>query len=260
MQDGRLIGVVGARGGLGASTVAAALARRLARGAPARRGLRRSGGEAPGGPGARPPTTTALADLDGAGGGLDVLLGVEAMRGLRWPDLHGARGEVSGTELTALLPRWSGVTVLSGDRARPGAPPAEIVADVLAALASCHDQVVLDLDRQHVLTGPSGPPAVPQRCAVVLVVAGRDLRSVAGVLALRTAGLAGVPDVRLVVRGPAPGGLGVLELAHVVDLPVAASLSPEPGLDAVLERGGGPVLAHRSSLARAVDRLASDLG
>jgi len=240
MQTGRVIGVVGARGGVGASSLAAALARRLARGG--RHGAGASG-------------SVALADLDGAGGGIDVLLGVEGAEGLRWPDLHGARGEVSGTDLTALLPRWSGVTVLSADRARPGAPRAEVVADVLDALAASHDEVVLDLDR-GALAG-CGPLA---RCAVVLVLAARDLRSVAGVLALRGAVLAAVPDVRLVVRGPAPGGLGVLEMAHVVDLPVAASMGPQPGLDAALERGGGPVPRRRSPLARAVDRLAVGLG
>ena len=234
MQTGRVIGVVGARGGVGASTLAAALARRLA-----------------GGRGGR----VALADLDGAGGGIDVLLGVEGAQGLRWPDLHGARGEVSGAELTAVLPRWSGVTVLSADRARPGAPRAEVVADVLDALAASHDELVLDLGR-----GELAGRGSLERCAVVLVLAARDLRSVAGVLALRAAVLGAVADVRLVVRGPAPGGLGVLELAHVVDLPVAVSMAPQPGLDAELERGGGPAPGHRSPLARAVDRLATGLG
>ena len=254
MESGRVIGVVGARGGIGASSLAAALARRLTRAGPGRRPGRRGGGAATGWPAARAPAAVALVDLD-AGGGLDVLLGVEGARGLRWPDLTGARGEVSGAELTALLPRWSGVTVLSADRARPGAPPEEVVADVLDALVASHDRVVLDLARRDVLGG-RGPL---DRCGVVLVLAARDLRSAAGVLALRSALLAQVPEVRLVVRGPAPGGLGVLELAHVVDLPVAASMGPQRGFDAALERGSGPGLRRRGPLARAVDRLAAGL-
>ena len=233
VASGRVIGIVGARGGIGASSLAASLAQRWARG----------------GRGA-----VALVDLD-VGGGLDVLLGVEGVRGLRWPDLAGARGEVSGAELTALLPQWSGVTVLSADRGRPGAPRAEVVADVLDALEASHDQVVLDLDRRDVLA-ERGPL---ERCATVLVLAGRDVRSVAGVLALRDGLLGAVADVRLVVRGPSPGGLGVLELAHVVDLPVAASMAPQRGFAGALERGGGPVPRRRGSLARAVDRLAIGL-
>lgn len=258
MEAGRVIGVVGARGGIGTSSLAASLARRLARGGGRSRGSRRRSG----GPDAArrlvagASGSVALADLDGTGGGLDVLLGVEGVDGLRWPDLHGARGEVSGAELTALLPRWSGVTVLSADRTRPGAPRDDVIADVLDALATSHDDVVLDLDRHHALAGGGAL----DRCAVVLVLAGRDLRSVAGVLALRAALVAAVPDVRLVVRGPAPGGLGVLELAHVVDLPVAASMASQRGFDAALERGGGPGLRRGGPLARAVGRLAMDLG
>jgi len=259
----RLIGVVGARGGIGASSLAAALARRLAQGRAgrARRPVR----------GARTSTTVALVDLDGAGGGLDVLLGIEEADGLRWPDLRGARGEVSGAELTSLLPRWSGVTVLSADRARPGAPSGEVARAVLDALRESHDWVVLDLDRHLLLEGfvaglgtsggssaglaPGGTPP----CAVVLVVAGRELRSVAGLIALRGAVLAASGDVRLVVHGPAPGGLGVLELAHVVDLPVAASMGRQRGFAAALERGGGPVPPRGGPFARTVDRLVSGL-
>lgn len=265
MDGGRVIGVVGARGGIGASSLAAALAHSLARGrgaaelpgrvGSARRGSRgRGSGRGGWRRGRSGPGAVALVDL-GAGGGLDVLLGVEGVGGLRWPDLAGARGEVSGAELTALLPTWSGVTVLSADRIRPGSPRAEVVVNVLDALVASHDLVVLDLDRGDVLAG-RGPFG---RCGAVLVLAARDLRSVAGVLALRPALLAAVEDVRLVVRGPAPGGLGVLELAHVVDLPLAASMGSQRGFDPTLERGGGPGLGRRAPLARAADRLASGL-
>jgi len=233
VEPGRVIGVVGARGGVGASSLAAALASRFARG----------------------QGSAALVDLDVSGGGIDVLLGIEAADGLRWPDLSDARGEVSGDELTAVLPRWEGVTVLSADRARPGPAADDVVAAVLDALVTSHDRVVLDLDRRAALAAAD----VVARCETALVVASRDVRSVAGVLALREALVGLVADVRLVVRGPAPGGLGVLELAHVVDLPVAASMRVQRGFDAELERGGGPVARRRGSFARAVGQLAAGL-
>lgn len=231
---GGVVGVVGARGGAGASTFAAALAHRLAR-----RG------------------SAALVDLERTGGGLDVLVGLESADGLRWPDLAGARGEVAGAELVALLPGWGGCTVLSADRARPGPPPAAAVADVLGALASHVDHVVLDLDRADV-TERSGVLAL---CGLVLVVVPRDLRGVAGALALRPALVEAVEDVRLVVRGPAPGGLSALELAHVVDLPLGASMAADRAVAAACERGGGPAGPglRRGPLLRAVARLAEDL-
>lgn len=229
-----VVGVVGARGGAGASTFAAALAHRLAR-----RG------------------SAALVDLDRTGGGVDVLLGLEGADGLRWPDLAGARGEVAGVELVALLPRWGGCTVLSAERARPGPPPAAAVDDVLGALASQVDHVVVDLDRADV-TERSDVLAL---CGLVLVVVPRDLRAVAGALALRPALVEAVEDVRLVVRGPAPGGLSALELAHVVDLPLGVSMAADRAVAAACERGGGPAgpALRRGPLLRAVTRLAEDL-
>ncbi|NMR19777.1 septum site-determining protein Ssd [Cellulomonas fimi] len=260
-RGARVLGVVGARGGLGASSLAAALAHRLAG---ARGGARR----------------TALVDLDRFGSGVDVLLGIEAEPGLRWPDLRGARGEVSGDELTALLPRWSRVTVLSADRSRPGPPDAAVVDDVLDAIVDSHDDVVLDLDRAAVRAGGdrardgddlregdglrgrdahgSRGDGVLGRCSALFVLAGRDLQSVAGLLAMRGA-TTREADVRLVVRGPAPGGLGVLELAHVVDLPVAASMDPQRGFAAALERGGGPPLRRGQPLARVAEQLVAGL-
>lgn len=249
---GTVVGVVGARGGVGASTLAAALAHRLAAGRSPR---------APTGGGRRVRTVgdgapdVALVDLDGAGAGLDVHLGVEDVSGLRWPDLSDARGDVAGEELTALLPSWAGVAVLSGDRWRPGPAPPEVVADVLDALALSHRVVVLDLGRREVL---EPGPALP-RCTTVLVLCARDVVSVAGVVALREPLLDAVADVRLVVGGPAPGGLGALEVAHVVDLPVAATLPVDRRLAARVERGAGPAVAGRGGLGRCVTRLVADL-
>lgn len=232
---GRLIGVVGARGGAGASTFAAALAHRLS-------------GRGP----------TALVDLERAGAGIDVLVGLEGADGLRWPDLADARGDVPADELVPLLPRWAGCVVLSADRARPGPPPAAAVTDVLGALASRHRDVVLDLDRADVLARAD----VVGACTTVLVVVPLDLRGVAGALALRPDLVGVVPDVRLVVRGPAPGGLSPLELAHVVDLPVVASMAADRRVAAAGERGGGPagLGLPAGPLRRAVARVADALG
>ncbi|MGV8976811.1 MAG: septum site-determining protein Ssd [Cellulomonas sp.] len=226
-----VIGVVGARGGAGASTFAAALAHRFAR-----------------------TGATALVDLERAGGGIDVVVGIEGTGGLRWPDLVDARGAVDASQLAALLPRWGGCAVLSADRTRPGAPPSGALLDVLGAVGAEHSSVVLDLDRGDVLDRG----AVLAGCRTVLVVVPRDLRAVAGALALRPALVDLVADVRLVVRGPAPGGLGALELAHVVDLPLAVSMRHDRRLGADAERGGGPTTG-RGALGRAATRVAGAL-
>ena len=97
-----VVGVLGASGGLGASTLTVALALTAAQGGLA-------------------PSPQAVA-VDGvlSRGGLDVTACVEHVAGLRWADLTGARGSVDGQDLLAELPRACGVPVLS---AAPQAPP-----------------------------------------------------------------------------------------------------------------------------------------
>ncbi len=225
-----VVGVVGARGGAGASVVAAALARQLSVAGPC-----------------------ALVDM-AVGGGLDTLLGLEEEPGLRWPDLADARGQVDGAQLARALMRWRGCTVLSGDRRRAGPPPGAAVGDVLDALTRCHGSVVLDLDRSEVC----GPASVAAACRVVLVVVPRDLAGVAGALAVRDRLAGTVHDLRLVVRGPAPGGLGAGELALAVGLPVSVVVAAERRLAAGIERGAGPA-RPAGALARATRRLALEL-
>jgi len=188
---GVVVGVLGARGGVGASSLAALVAARAAR-----------------------RTATALVDLDPSGGGLDVLVGLEEEPGARWPDLAHARGDVDGRDVVALLPRWGRVAVLSCDRSRPGPVDAAGAGDVVEAVARASGCVVVDLARADATAAHPGLAA----CDLVALVAARDLRSVAGALALREV----LPTLSagLVVRGPAPGGLGATELAEAVGLPV----------------------------------------
>jgi secretion/DNA translocation related CpaE-like protein len=235
----QVIGVVGARGGAGASVLAASLAAAFAA-IPDRDAADRH--------------RTAVADLT-VGGGLDIVLGIEEMPGLRWPDLNLARGAVDGRELVALLPEWQGVTVLSADRLRPFPPQPEVVGSVVDALAEVHAVVLLDLDRADVLDAV--PRSVLGRCRTVLVVTPLDLRGAAGAVSMKSALVEQVPDVRLVVRGPSPGGLAAIELAHVLDLPIAGMLPYRRRLDVALDAGAGP--PRRGAYARAVGRLARDL-
>lgn len=214
-----VVGVVGARGGAGSSTLAALTAARLAR-----------------------RTSTVLVDLDPGGGGLDVTVGLEDVDGARWPDLAGARGDVPGQDVLALLPRWGACAVLSADRDGVAVEPA-VVVDVLHALTGTVGAVVLDLAHGG---------AVPPGCDLVAVVARRDLRSVAGALAVRPQLVASGSPAGLVVVGRATAGLSVPELSAAVDLPVLWSGPRSRGLARAAERG---VLPHRGpavSAARAV--------
>ncbi|WP_147795324.1 pilus assembly protein FlpE [Cellulomonas sp. Y8] len=232
-----VVGVVGARGGAGATVTAAALAAELAR-----RG------------------TAVLVDT-GPGPSVDTVLGLEAHPGLRWPDLDGARGAVDPALLAGNLMRWGRCGVLPTDDGRPGPPPPGALGDVVRALAAAHGSVVLDLDRAAVLGAGEGPAVrgatLLAACRTVLVVVPRDVPAVAGARLLRDGLVGAGRRVGLVARAPAPGGLGVEEVAAAVGLPVVASLPWARGLGAAVDSGVGPALP--SAAARAVQRLARRL-
>jgi secretion/DNA translocation related CpaE-like protein len=220
---GLVVGTVGGRGGAGASVLAAGLAMTAA---------------------ATARVSVMLVDADPLGGGLDVLLGIEEEPGLRWPELATARGRLTSGFLLGGLPRIGDVPVLSWDRGALAAVPVEAVKAVLEAAARALTLVVVDLPR-----GPDDVGLVAARaCDVALLVVPAEVRAAAAALRVAARVAALVPDTRLVVRGPAPGGLDAAALSEALGLPVAAELRPEPGLAAAAERGEPPALRGRGPL------------
>ncbi|MCP9945215.1 septum formation initiator [Streptomyces somaliensis] len=208
------VGVLGGRGGAGASTLACALAVGAARG-----GHR-----------------AMLVDGDPLGGGLDVLLGAEREPGVRWPDLAASEGRIAGAALEESLPSLRGLRVLSWDRGDTTGIPPEAVRSVLAAARRRGGAVVVDLPRR---VDDATVEALAQVDVGLLVVPG-ELRAVAA--AKRVASAAGMvlDDLRVVVRGPYAAGIDETWVAEVLGLPLAGELPEEPGLPASLDGGHPP--------------------
>ncbi|MDM7854470.1 pilus assembly protein FlpE [Cellulomonas alba] len=190
---------------------------------------------------------TVLVDLDHGAGGIDLLLGLEDVPGVRWPDLAGARGDVPGDDLVAALPRWGRCAVLAAGRSAREQDP-DVVTDVLRALGAVAGSVVADLGR--------GAAARVDPDVVVLVVP-RDVRGVACGIAARDEWEARGREVVVVARGPAPGGMSAGELAQAMGVRVSASLPEVRGTAADVERVG---LVVRRPLARVADRLLRHVG
>lgn len=234
-RSGRTVAVTGARGGVGASSLAAALALRAAGTGPA-----------------------LLVDGDPWGGGVDLLVGLERAGGFRWPDLAGARGTVRAALLRNGLPRAGALGVLSWDRGAPVAPlPAEAVGAVLGAGRRSHDAVVVDLARRD----DAATLAALAASDVLLLLVPAEVRAVAAAARRLEAVAGAVADVRLVVLRGAGGGRAAgsgLPVAAVVDAlgaPLAATAVPEAGLAAAAERGELPGSRHRGALARCCEQL-----
>jgi secretion/DNA translocation related CpaE-like protein len=222
-RRGQLVTVAGGCGGAGASLFAAALAQ--------------TAGEA------------LLVDLDPCGGGLDLLMGTENTAGLRWPDLAVQGGRLMWPAVREALPRHRDVSVLSGVRRGYRPDPATVDA-VLDAGRRGGATVICDAPRCPAEAGETAVAGAD----LVVVVSPCDVRACAATTSIAPLLSALNPNVGLVVRGPAPGGLRAAEFAEIAGLPLLASMRAEPRIAQRLEVGGLRV-RRRSALAAAARRV-----
>ncbi|GAA1200313.1 septum site-determining protein Ssd [Prauserella alba] len=211
---GRVVAVVGGRGGAGASVLAAAVSVSAAR----------QGGR------------SVLVDCDPLGGGIDLVLGAELQDGVRWPDVRVQGGRVAMSALDEALPvagpADGPVALLSCDR-DGGGPAPETVEAVLRAGVRAGRTVVCDLPRDP---GPCGRRVLTVADLVVVVVPA-ELR--ACVAASRVLERLGEPRgrVRVLVRGPSPDGLGARDVAGSVGVPLLGWVPADRRVAKAVERG-----------------------
>ena len=110
--------------------------------------------------------------------------------------------------------------------------------------------VICDVPRRAT---PAAAAALDAADLVVLVTPA-DVRSCAATTALGQWLVETNPNVGLVVRGPAPGGLTSADVANIVGLPLLAAMRPQPRLAVGLERGGLS-MGRRSPLTSAARRV-----
>ena len=232
-DNGLCVAVLGACGGAGASVFASALSLAAAR---------ESAVDASG---------VLLIDCDPWGAGLDLMLGIEDDPGLRWGDLAARSGRLPIDALQQALP---GLRVGSG---RVGvlchgrSPETEISADVITVVLDAGRRsgavTVVDLPRQP---GAAADRVLEQADLTVLVTPAdvRGCRAAERVGArIRQFG----SRVGMVVRGPSPGGMGAVEMAEFVGLPLLARMRPVASLPRELEYGLALGADRRHPLARA---------
>ena len=223
-MDHRVLGVIGASGGLGVSTLVVGLAVRAA---------------------GRVGATVAVDGAPG-GGALDVTACVEHLPGLRWADLARAEGRIDGSALLAELPADGPARILAG---RGPAPPDGVVRAALSGLARVCGLMVVDL---------GGSTRWAGECTDVLLVVGPTARQLAdGAGVAERLGDLDVP-ASLVMRTHRGVGVSPEEVAVHLDLPLAGTLRDDPRVvpDAARarppgSRGSGPQVAALDSLLSA---------
>ncbi|KAB7746529.1 hypothetical protein GA707_03305 [Nostocoides sp. F2B08] len=224
---GVTIGVTGASGGLGASTLVATLAMRahaVLQSCRVRVGV----------------------DLDPRGG-LETTMCLEHLGGMRWPDIEDAAWSPpvpAGPVRVASLPGADDVHVLSGAGTRP--PEWRLVDDVLETVGAAADVVVVDC-------GPRPPVHLLARVDLIVVLARTTARGAADLAALLDSAPLGRTTPVLVTRAPGRDRHGAA-LGAELRLPFLAHL---PDDSAVLrhEREGVPPGVLRC----AVDTIADEV-
>ena len=217
----RVIGVVGARGGAGASTLAAGLALTAA-------------GRGP----------SWLVDLDPLGGGADAGLGAELSAGARWSDLGTLTGRLSPHALRAALPEVEGVAVVAAGGDATSELPPEAVTAVVSAAARGGGMTVLDLGRSPTTARDVAIAAVDE----LLLVVPAELRAmIAGRRVVESLGHT-TPTPRAVVRA-VPGALPSEEVARGLDLSLAGELPDEVTVRVAVQTGEPTALLRNTKLA-----------
>jgi secretion/DNA translocation related CpaE-like protein len=231
--SGRVLAVIGGRGGAGASILAGGLAVTAVRA-----GHR-----------------TLLVDADPLGGGLDLLLGWEEVDGLRWRALTDADGRVDAPALLRALPHQGDLVLLSFDRDQTPAVPSEAMAATIDAGRRSRDVIVADLPR-HL---DDAAVLALQAADRALLIVPAELRATAA--AARVAQIARLhcADLAVVVRGPAPGKQRPGDVCEALKLPLAGTLRPEPGMCQALERGEAPGADGKGPLAQLCREIVGDL-
>lgn len=233
-DDAVVISVVGGCGGAGASALAGTLALSASR-----RGI-----------------ASLLVDADPLGGGIDMVLGNEAVIGLRWPDLAATQGRISGHSLREALPQVAALSMLSWDRGDVLTIPAASMRSVLAAGQRSHGLVVVDVPRRL----DQAAEEVLLRTSVTLFVVPADIRAIAA--ATRSLGQLRMlaSDIRLVVRGPGPSGLDADLVADTLGLPLLRRMRHDRRVAEAIDLGLGPLSRRRGPLASAAAAILDDLG
>ena len=227
VRSGLVVGVRGAHGGVGTSTIAAGLSL-----VAARNGHR-----------------TLLIDGDCAAGGLDVLLGAEDEPGMRWPEIMSARGRIAPSDFESALPHLNGMSVLSWDRGPLMPFVGDAVEAVMATAVRGFDVTIVDLGRDSDTCFES------HLSATVLVVAASVL-SVAAAHRLLQSSAQLIDPLHLVVRGSRADADLVSES---LGRPVTAVCPDEGDVRRAAGEGELPAMRRRGSLTAACTTLMAAL-
>jgi secretion/DNA translocation related CpaE-like protein len=193
-----------------------------------------------------------LVDLDKSSASLDIAFGLENQTGMRWHDFSELSGAISGSDVYQSLPSRDGVGLLTHGQLSSAETsiPRNLIMDKLKE--AC-DLVVIDMpkasDREFALD-------VIADCDLILVVTTATVRSCAS--AKRTlAGLAGhAKTIELAVRSVPGSNLDPIQIAELLNTPLAATVGTDSRIVEQIEQGFGVSGINLGGFTRNLNSLA----
>lgn len=227
------LAVVGGSGGVGATTFAGALGQVAA----------------------SPTRDVVLLDADPLGAGIDRVVGLDELDGVRWDALAHSSGRFSSRSVREALPRRDGLGVLTWGPGHREPLDAGTVREVLSAAQRGSHLVVVDLPRYPT---PAGAELLP-RCDHVLLVSGLTVPAVAACSRVAADLAESGRPVHLVTRGRS-ATVQPEEVAATLGTPLVVTMADQRRLLEWTELGLGPVHSRRGPLARAARSVLTRLG
>ena len=237
-RAGRVLAVLGACGGVGASTVAAGLATCL------------------------PTKRVLLVDTDPYGGGIDLLLGAETAPGIRWPDLLSARGRLSAATMDYALPHVGSVAVVSFGRGAQQPLHGSDVTGLLDTAIHGYDTVIVDAARWFIGSPDAISDAIPDspavspdlfaRAEVTVMVVANSVRAVAAAASTLSVLHAQDCRVQLAIRMQ-PRGLSSREVMTALGMASGVEIPSERAV--AMAGGAGELPPAQGKFMRACRRL-----
>jgi secretion/DNA translocation related CpaE-like protein len=194
----------------------------------------------------------ALVDLDQSSASLDITFGLENQTGMRWQDFSELSGSISGLDVYQSLPTRDNVGLLTHGElfSSEGFTPRNMILDKLKE--AC-ELVVIDFpkasDKHFSLDAIS-------ECDLVLVTTTATVRGCAS--ARRSiAGLAGyAKNLELVVRNLPGSNLDPMQIAELLNTPLACVVNTDARIVEQIEQGFGVSAINLGSFTRNLNTLA----
>lgn len=230
IRSSRVIGVLGATGGLGTSLIASSLASLFA----------------------QTNKSVVLAETNFCSGGLDVLWGIEDSKGTRWADLIYPSGRIAPQDLYRSLPKVSGVSILSTD-SQDGRTPTNY-SELLNDLAQAVDILIVDLAKSL----DTSAVELLESCTDLVMVTGSTIRSTSATNQLMQL-IPKLASAKLVVRMIPGTGLDSLNVSKTLGLELLGSVATDQKVVEHLEQGLNPSDISSNSYRKSMQEIFENL-